>query len=193
MLCKISKVYELLISSLHSFGSICFFSAMLAFVFIGVVWRYVFNSPLLWCDEVTTSLFACAIFSSMIACWDAGRHIRMDIIYNLFHGKARSIADILDTLAGGFVLSLLAVAFYDGAMTMYVTNEIGENSGVPFWIIKTYLGLIAVLFVVRLISQMITSFGNLLRPKNSHALTGFGDVSEIPCKVHSTNLKEQAR
>ncbi len=152
---------------IHGFGSVWFFSAMLFLVFLSVFFRYIFNSPLLWSDEIAVVIFAFTIFSSIIACWDEGRHIRMDIIYRNVPYRIRWIVDIIDAAAGAIIFILLAYQCYDSAVMKYVTNEIGEQSSFPLWTLNIYMMIVAGLFAAKLITVILKTASNFYRGKSS--------------------------
>ncbi|GAB5376443.1 MAG: hypothetical protein AcusKO_29050 [Acuticoccus sp.] len=67
--------------------------AMLGAVFLGVVFRFL-NQPLSWTDELGQYLLVWTGFTGLIIAGNRGSHIRVTVILNQLHGRARQAAGI---------------------------------------------------------------------------------------------------
>jgi len=68
---------------------------MVAFVLIEVLSRYLFNSPTIWCNELTQMIFgSLAVLSGgYLLKWNG--HVTVDILYGRFSDRGKAIADIV--------------------------------------------------------------------------------------------------
>jgi TRAP-type transport system small permease protein len=81
-------------------------AAVLATVLVGVARRYVFGTPLVWGDELTTVLFLWAVFFTAAFAVPLADHVAFELVFDaLPPGAARAVAIIASTTVG---LGLLA-------------------------------------------------------------------------------------
>jgi len=66
--------------------------AEVAILFAGVVWRYVFNSPLVWSDELAGVLFLWLVSLGAVVALRRGEHMRMTVIVGRFGPRVRRLA-----------------------------------------------------------------------------------------------------
>lgn len=64
-------------------------AVMTAVMFAGVVWRYVFNSSLVWSEELTRYLFIWFVFLSASYAVTTKSHIRVDALNMMIPIKIR--------------------------------------------------------------------------------------------------------
>lgn len=91
---------------------------------LNVIMRYIFNSPIQWCEEVVTALFVWTVFIGSAYAYRKHAHLGVDIVVNLFHGKVR------DTIQ--FIVSLIELAVLVMLTTIsaqYVYHLIIGNNG----------------------------------------------------------------
>ena len=66
--------------------------AEVAILFAGVVWRYVFNDPLVWSDELAGVLFLWLVSLGAVVALRRGEHMRMTVIVGRFGPRVRRLA-----------------------------------------------------------------------------------------------------
>ena len=70
--------------------------------------RYVFNSPLLWSEELVRLLLVWVVFlGGAVVCWD-GRHLNVDTFFSRTPPKIRFILRVLNALIALLFLTVLA-------------------------------------------------------------------------------------
>lgn len=68
--------------------------SVLLVVVLGVLWRYVFNRPIVWVEEVSNMLYVWIVFIGAAFAYLEGDMVRMDFIHDLFPPVVRKIVDI---------------------------------------------------------------------------------------------------
>ena len=93
--------------------------AEIAILFGGVISRYVFDRPLVWSDELASTLFLwLAMLGAVIAC-RRDEHMRMTAYVGMFSGPLRAILDCVATAAALALLLLLLWPAYQ-----FATDEV---------------------------------------------------------------------
>ncbi|MDX1396674.1 MAG: TRAP transporter small permease [Gemmatimonadota bacterium] len=127
--------------------------SLVVLVTLDVVLRYAFDAPLRWGRNVNGLLLLISMFSALPHAWDRGYHIRMEILYNRTRGAFRGWADVVSALTGIVVLGMLAVQSWLFVPYMARTGETGEELLVPIWPAMGFMGLCALVFVGRMLSN----------------------------------------
>jgi TRAP-type C4-dicarboxylate transport system permease small subunit len=127
--------------------------ALIVIVTLDVLLRYVFNSPLPWGRDVNGLLLLITVFSALPHAWDRGYHIRMEVFYSRFQGRARDLADVATGVAGILFFALMGIQALRFAPYMAATGETGENLLLPTWPFMAYMGFCSLVLVARLIGN----------------------------------------
>jgi tripartite ATP-independent transporter DctM subunit len=86
--------------------------AEIAILFGGVISRYVFDRPLVWSDELASTLFLWLAMLGAVIAFRRGEHMRMTACVGMFGGSLRAMLDSLATAAPlAFLLLLLWPAY----------------------------------------------------------------------------------
>lgn len=137
--------------------------AMMGIVTTDVVMRYALSSPLSWSyDLVSMYLMPAIIFSSMAIVQRRRHHVNVNLLYLRLSVPVQRVADMISVIGSGGVLAL--VAFFSGrrAWTAYVNHEV--VSGLfewPTWIGPALLTLGSILFIFRVIVDLVAIAGGL--------------------------------
>lgn len=91
---------------------------------LNVLMRYIFNSPIQWCEEVVTSLFVWTVFIGSAYAYRKHAHLGVDIVVNLFKGKVRDTIQFIVSIVELLVLVMLTVI-----SSQYVYHLIIGNNG----------------------------------------------------------------
>lgn len=134
----------------------------LSVVGLGVVMRYLFNSPFQWTDEVVSlSLTAVSMLAAPKVLLDNG-HIGVDILTGTLRGKAGAAIRIWSGLA---VLCVSALLILNGWKTAMLSKLIGlvteGNLELPVWMLQLLLPLGGVLLALVAIGQIWWALGGL--------------------------------
>ncbi|MDT8284663.1 MAG: TRAP transporter small permease [Thermovirgaceae bacterium] len=64
-------------------------------LFYEVVMRYFFHAPTIWTHEISIYMFIWAMFAGTAYTLKEGKHVRIDLLVNLFPKKTQQILDII--------------------------------------------------------------------------------------------------
>lgn len=112
----LSKIEDIIVN-----GSM---AIMLIVLFAQIVMRYLFNTPLIWSEEVARYLFVYFTFIGIGLGIRKNSHIRMEMAINLLPKKVKEILDIiLNLIFAGFFLWLTpqSIPFLKSQMLVYTT------------------------------------------------------------------------
>ncbi len=151
MLNRLTGFFNRFSERCHDLGTIVFLPIMILIITLNVIMRYVFNAPLSWGEEMNGLLLFLILFLSMTYTWDQKRHIRMEIVYVLLKGRLRSLADLASGITGIIFFGLLGIQCIRDIPYMIKTHETGEELGIPLWPFRVVMGLIALVFVIKLV------------------------------------------
>ena len=106
MLRKNDSILRWLIDNLEELLGAGLLAAMLMIVVVGVLFRYLFLTPLRWSEEAPLALFVWLVFIGAAAVSKSGSHPRIDFISFIFTPGVDRLFTIIGYV---IVLSLLAV------------------------------------------------------------------------------------
>lgn len=125
---------------LHSIDRISYWSAqavsaalivMVAIIAYDVVMRYLFRAPTIWQYDLSYMLGGSIVLLGAGYVHSQHKHVRVDILYNLFPEKARITIDIICTLIF-FIPFYIGLIYIAGKHAIHAWN-INEFSEVGFW------------------------------------------------------------
>ncbi len=96
-------------------SGVCISSIILITV-LGVVFRYLLNSPLGWVEEVSLGLFIWAVFMGASSATKRRNHVSIDIVVDELPPKARKVADIVSLAITNILLLIILIYGYKKAM-----------------------------------------------------------------------------
>ena len=128
-----------------------------------VAGRYLFNSPIIWAEEILVFIMiACVFLGAILVTWE-GQHIRMDLFSSRVGQPWRRIIRVLDTLV--FVLVCLFVVrhSYNFVQLLYETGQRTVVARLPAWlmhgaILAGFTGM-ALVVLARLRNYLTGDFG----------------------------------
>ena len=80
---------------------------LIVLTFLGVVWRYIFNAPFTWLEEVQTSCMVWIVFAGAGAAFRSGNHVAIEMIVDLMPKSMQKIMEILISLVVVVVIGYL--------------------------------------------------------------------------------------
>ena len=122
-----------------------------------VVLRYVFNSPIVWSQEVNGILLFIFLFACQAFCWDQDQHIRMDIFYSNFNWRVKAGSNILTGLAGICFFGVMGVQGIRDIPYMLATHETTDELRIVLWPFKAFMVFCCFLIVALLIIYLSKS------------------------------------
>jgi TRAP-type C4-dicarboxylate transport system permease small subunit len=99
------RVLAALTHGLMAVGVVCVIT-MMGLTTIDVTARYVFNSPTLWADEMSSYLLIAIVFMGLAPNVRHDGHIRIDVLTNLVSGSTRVALEVF-AYAAGVIFSIL--------------------------------------------------------------------------------------
>ena len=79
----------------ESFVSCALVYSVLLLIVAGVLWRYVFNSPIMWMEELANLVYIWIVFVGAALCFSDREMVKMDFIHDLFPQRARLAINIV--------------------------------------------------------------------------------------------------
>lgn len=90
--------------------------AEVAILFTGVVSRYVFEEPIVWCDELASILFLWLAMLGSVVALRRDEHMRMTAVVGMVSPKVRAFLDVFAVAAAVAFLGLFIVPAYEFAV-----------------------------------------------------------------------------
>lgn len=87
-------------------------SALILITFLGVIYRYFLNNPLIWEEEIQLALITWTIYFGAAAAFRSGSHIAIDMIVDMFPKPVQKVFDVLIYLVITYVLFFLMMNGY---------------------------------------------------------------------------------
>ena len=66
---------------------------LIVLTFLGVIWRYIFDAPFTWLEEVQTSCLVWIVFAAAGAAFRTGNHVAIEMIVDLMPAKVQKIME----------------------------------------------------------------------------------------------------
>ncbi len=107
-------------------------SLMVLILFMHVSMRYLFNSPLVWTDEVSTLIQGGLTFIGISYCFRMGMHTRFSLLYDRVPTKVKNIFNLISDLVMLACSIIMIKAGVD-----FVSNQ-HIQLGTIGWIYKSY-------------------------------------------------------
>jgi tripartite ATP-independent transporter DctM subunit len=105
-------------------------AAEVVVLFIGVVSRYVFHSPIVWSDELASSLFLWLAMLGSVVAYRNAEHMRMTALVSKSSVRVQIFFDVLAGVASiAFLLLLIGPAFEFALEERMITTPALEISG----------------------------------------------------------------
>ena len=152
--------------------------AGIAINFANVVGRYVFDTPIIWAEEILVSIMIwCVFIGAILVTWE-GQHIRMDLLAARIGPPWRTIVNGLGTLAIVLVCAFVAWQSWGFVELLYRTGQQSVVARLPAWILHAailfgFSGMLLVV-IVRLRCYLTGRFeeGRAVRAEDPGAAAG---------------------
>ena len=122
---------EVFLGSLVEISAGALVVAEIAILFGGVISRYVFDRPLVWSDELASTLFLWLAMLGAVIAFRRDEHMRMTAYVGMFSGSLRAMLDYVAIAAAlAFLLLLLWPAYQFATDEMPITTSALQISDV---------------------------------------------------------------
>lgn len=132
--------------------------AMTAIMFIGVIFRYVFNASLSWSEELSRYLFIWFVFISMSYAVREKAHIRVEALNRLIPKSIRKYTNILGRV--GWLVFAAFVTYLGVTYAMTMTNSVSAAMRLPMSLVYFGIPLGFFFMSIRLVFQIGESIKN---------------------------------
>ena len=102
------KIINRILSIDYLIAGLCL-TILVLVTFVGVIFRYFLNAPLIWEEEIQLMMITWTIYFGAAAAFRKGGHIAIDMVVDLFPAKVQKVFDILIFLVTTGVLLFLMV------------------------------------------------------------------------------------
>ncbi len=172
---SLTAVFELwtkLVTSLGLVGGLLIV-AIAALSSWNIMSRYLFNSPVVWADEICEYMLLISVFLTLPLSWREDQHVRVDVLYRRWRKKNRSRANLIFSFWA--FLFCAALTWYGFLQARYALVQ-GETSitatGIATYPVLAFIPIGAFLLCV----QIVISTWRLAKGKDVEE--GFDDSQE---------------
>jgi len=145
------------------FSMYVLYPAILVVVFVDVIGRNFFETPLSWAIEGSGLFLIGAIFLAVPRVELDRNHILLDILYANYSPKLKLICDLLTrTLAGLWMLAATIRSSIE-IPTAYMMNESGADFRYPFWPMRVIMTVAFFFITLTLFYNVVASYKNLCK------------------------------
>lgn len=121
-------------------------------IFIGVVSRYVFNSPVIWSEELALFGMIWLVFFGSSVVIRERNHIRLDLLEYFFrHEKAKKVTNLIADI---LVIAVLAAIFIYGIKQFLFVTDLTTALQIPRRYILLAIPVSAALMLIRMAEKM---------------------------------------
>ena len=126
---------------------------LMGIVVSGVIARYVFSAPFIWGFPLNRQVFGVFILFAGVYAMLKGAHLRVEVLHTRFSPKTKYLIGLVDLAA---FLIFMGVLIWQGgwmAGNSLMNRELSQGiPKVPLYVIKTFIPVVAVLFLLQGIS-----------------------------------------
>lgn len=144
--------------AIEGYMSVTLLVAMTAIMFIGVVFRYVFNASLSWSEELSRYLFIWFVFISMSYAVREKAHIRVEALNRLIPVSVRPYTNIIGRVI--WLVFAVFVTYLGVTYAMTMTNSVSAAMRLPMSLVYFGIPLGFFFMSVRLVFQIGESIKN---------------------------------
>lgn len=141
-------------------------SAILAILiiltFLGVIWRYIFNAPFTWLEEVQTSCLVWIVFAAAGAAFRTGNHVAIEMIVDLMPEKMQKVMEWLISIV---VVAVIGYLFFQSIGFIQVFLRSGRSTSM----LKIPYAVVYGIAIFSYIDMIFSYFYSIIRGVKSEA------------------------
>jgi len=137
-------------------------------MFAQVISRYVFNSSLVWTEEISRYFFILLAFSGLSYGVRAGAHLRIDLFETFVPMLKKPFEYLTDLCFVVFCVLMLRPA-YAGVVFIRDSGQVSPAMEIPMYIVYLPLAFAIVLSLLRIVEKYVHK---LLHYKKGHRIVG---------------------
>jgi len=128
--------------------------------FVNVILRYFFNSPIEWAEEFSRYAFIWLVFMGAALATKYKKHIVIDTMLIVLHGRARAAMTLLADLVS---LAVMLVLVYFGWILMTYATQPTATLKIPQYLVYMVVPLSAALIIIHSLGDIRRSLLSLVR------------------------------
>lgn len=131
--------------------------AIIGILLYEVCARYLFNAPTNWAHETSTMLFGGYCLAAGLYTQVHNKHVRIDIIYQMFGPRTRAAMDVLTGLLIITAFGYLLMVSYQFALDSWKMGEVSSRSswGPVLYPLKAVIPLTVVLLMLNQVIYLL--------------------------------------
>lgn len=124
-------------------------------MFVQILSRYIFNSPVVFAEELVVILFIMSIYLGAIGATRRKQHLQIELISNRFGPKGQKVFETLSDLA--FIVAGIFIIYgtYKVAMNLQAYRMTTAILGIPKWICYLIIPFSFVMILFRIIEKYV--------------------------------------
>lgn len=135
---------------------------LIALTFLGVIWRYIFNAPFTWLEEVQTSCMVWIVFAAAGAAFRSGNHVAIEMIVDMMPAKMQKIMEWLISVV---VVIVIGYLFWQSIGFIQVFLKSGRSTSM----LKIPYSVVYGIAIVSYIDMIISYFYSIIKGVKSEA------------------------
>ena len=143
-------------------------AVLIVLTFLGVVWRYIFNNPFTWLEEVQTSCMVWIVFAAAGAAFRTGNHVAIEMIVDMMPKK---IQKIMEWVISVIVVVVIGYLFVQSIGFIQVFVKSGRSTSM----LKIPFSLIYGIAIVSYVDMIISYFYSMITGVKSEAKEAVSD------------------
>lgn len=133
---------------------------MVGIIFIQVIMRYVFNSSILWSEELARYCFIWIVFIGASYGIKKDSHIKIDVLLNVVNEKFKRALTWISLLVFLIFALILIVSGYQVTEQVMAWNQLSPALRMPMWMINLAIPVGMVLVLIRIIQRFYNDIKN---------------------------------
>ncbi len=135
---------------------------LIVLTFFGVIWRYIFNAPFTWLEEVQTSCMVWIVFAAAGAAFRTGNHVAIEMIVDMMPEKVQKI---MEWLISAVVVVVIGYLFIQSLGFIQVFLKSGRSTSM----LKIPYAWVYGIAIVSYVDMIISYFYSIIKGVKSEA------------------------
>lgn len=131
-------------------GAICIQTLIM---FVGVCFRYFFNSPLTWSDEISTYLLVLVTFFGSYVALRQKMLAKIELLVNKLPKKQKLVVMVIANLLG--MVLIIAIAYFGSQLLMspVTMRQKTASLDMPIWVFVAIIPLSAFMMLIHMVVE----------------------------------------
>lgn len=135
---------------------------LIVLTFFGVIWRYIFNAPFTWLEEVQTYCMVWIVFAAAGAAFRTGNHVAIEMIVDMMPEKLQKI---MEWLISAVVVVVIGYLFIQSLGFIQVFLKSGRSTSM----LKIPYAWVYGIAIVSYVDMIISYFYSIIKGVKSEA------------------------